>query len=326
MRNALKRRFLLAAPVLGLSTTGTRAQRPGRMWRIGYLSATSAPDPNMASFKLGMQRVGRTEGRDYEIFVRFADFQYERFPALIDELLADRVDIIITPGASTRAAPLAAKSVPVVFGFSGDPVAAGIVQSLSHPGGNATGVSAMALELAGRRLSMLTEAVPTIRRVGVLSNPTHPGEQSEWAATQAAAKTLNVNLNYYRIATTSDVSEAIERAQSERCDGLLTFPEALSLFNRGTIAQFAARGRLPTAFGWKIYCQAGGLLSYGPNLGEFYARMGFYAGRILQGAKPADLPVELPTIFETVVNNATAKAIGLTLPSTILARADEVIE
>ena len=121
----MKRRFLLAASALGLSTTGTRAQRSGRVWRIGYLSGNSPPDPTMASFRLGMQRVGRTEGRDYEIFVRFADFQYERFPALIDELLADKVDIIITPGASTRAAPLAAKSVPVVFGFSGDPVAAG---------------------------------------------------------------------------------------------------------------------------------------------------------------------------------------------------------
>ena len=119
---------------------------------------------------------------------------------------------------------------------------------------------------------------------------------------------------------------AFERGQSERCDGLLTFPEALSLFNRGTIAQFAARGRLPTAFGWKIYCQAGGLLSYGPNLGEFYARLGFYADRILQGAKPADLPVELPIIFEAVVNNATAKTLGLTIPPSILARADEVIE
>jgi len=325
MKHAMKRRFLLAASALGISAAA-HAQRPGRMWRIGYLSGTSPPDPNMASFRLGMQRVGRTEGRDYEIFTRFADFQYERFPALIDELLSDKVDIIITPGASTRAAPLAAKSVPVVFGFSGDPVAAGIVQSLSHPGGNATGVSAMALELAGKRLSLLIEAVPAIRRVGVLSNPTHPGEQSEWGATQAAAKTLNVDLHYYRIATTSDVPDAIERAQIDRCDGLLTFPEALSLFNRSTITQLAVKRRLPTAFGWKIYCQAGGLLSYGPNLGEFYARTGFYADRILRGAKPAELPVELPTTFETIVNNATAKAIGLSLPSTILARADEVIE
>ena len=141
---------------------------------------------------------------------------------------------------------------------------------------------------------MLTEAVPTIRRVGVLSNPTHPGEQSEWAATQAAAKTLNVNLNYYRIATSSDISEAIERAQSERCDGLLTFPEALSLFNRGTIAQFAARGRLPTVFGWKIYCQAGGLLSYGPISGSSMRAWGSTQTESFQGAKPADLPVELP--------------------------------
>src|SRR5262249_11604908 len=306
MRHAMKRRFLLAVSALGMSATA-HAQRPGRMWRIGYLSGTSPPDPNMASFRLGMQGVVRTEGRDYEIFARFADFQYERFPALIDELLADKVDIIITAGASTRAAPLATKSVPVVFGFSGDPVAAGIVQSLSHPGGNATGVSAMALELTGKRLSLLIEAVPTIRRVGVLSNPTHPGEQSEWAATQTAAKTLNIELNYYRIATASDVSDAIERAaQIDRCDGLLTFPEGLSLFYRSTITQFAAKRRLPTAFGWKIYCQAGGLLSYGPNLGEFYARTGFYADRILRGAKPAELPVELPTIFETIVNNGTA--------------------
>ena len=322
----MKRRLLLAAPALGWSAAGAHAQRAGRTWRIGYLSGNSPPDPNVASFRLGMQRVGRIEGRDYEIVARFADFNYERFPALVDELLVQKVDIIVTAGASTRAAPLAAKSMPVVFGFSGDPVAAGLVKSLSHPGGNATGVSAMALELAGKRLSLLIEAAPTIRRVGVLSNPAHPGEQSEWAATQAAAKTLGVDLNYYRIATAPDVSEAIERAQGERCDGLLTFPEALSLFNRGTIVQFAAKHRLPTAFGWKVYCQAGGLLSYGPNLAEFYARMGFYADRVLQGAKPADLPVELPTAFELVINLKTAKALGLTIPPTVLARADEVIE
>lgn len=322
----MKRRLLLAAPALGWPAVGARAQRAGRMWRIGYLSGNSPPDPNMESFKLGMQRVGRTEGRDYEIFARFADFNYERFPALIDELLAEKVDIIITAGAPTRAAPLAAKSVPVVFGFSGDPVAAGVVQSLARPGGNATGVSAMALELAGKRLNLLFEAAPTIQRVGVLSNPTHPGEQSEWAATQAAAKTLGIDLNYYRIATTPDVSEAIERAYGERCDGLLTFPEGLSLFNRSAIVQFATKHRLPTAFGWKVYCQAGGLLSYGPNLGEFYARMGFYADQVLLGAKPADLPVELPTIFELAINLKTAMALGLTIPPTLLARADDVIE
>jgi putative ABC transport system substrate-binding protein len=323
----MRRRVLLASTVVAaLSPATVRAQRAGRMWRIGYLSGNSPPDPNMASFNLGMQRVGRTEGRDYEIVARFADFNYDRFPALIDELLAEKADIIITAGASTRAALLAAKSVPVVFGFSGDPVAAGFVKSLSHPGGNATGVSAMALELAGKRLSLLIETAPTVRRVGVLSNPAHPGEQSEWAATQSAAKTLGVDLNYYRIATAPDVSEAIERAQDERCGGLLTFPEALSLFNRSTIVQFAAKHRLPTAFGWKVYCQAGGLLSYGPNLAEFYSRMGFYADRILQGTKPADLPVELPTIFELAINLRTARALGLTIPPSILARADEVIE
>lgn len=321
----MKRRLLLAAPVLGLSR-GAPAQHSGRVWRIGYLSGNTSPDPNMASFRQGMQRVGRVEGRDFEIVARYADFNYERFPALIDELLADKVDMMITAGASTRAALLASKFVPVVFGFSGDPVAAGIVQSLSRPGGNATGASAMALELSGKRMSLLIEAVPTIRRVGVLSNPTHPGEQSEWAATQEAARTLNVTLNYYRIATALDVSEALERARKEQCEALLTFPEGLSLFHRGTIAQFATQHRLPSVFGWKIYCQAGGLLSYGPNLADFYASLGSYADRIMRGAKPADLPVELPTVFETVVNVRTANAIGLVLPPSVIARADHVIE
>lgn len=322
----MKRRTVLATLALGLPTVGARAQRSGRVWRIGYLSGNASPDPNLPSFRLGMQRAGRTEGQDFHIVERFAQFKYDRFPALVDELLAEKVDMIVTVGAATQAAPIAAKTVPVVFGFSGDPVAAGVVQSLSRPGGNATGVSAMALELAGKRLSLLVEAAPTIQRIGVLSNPTHAGEQSEWAATQAAAKTLNVALNYYRIVTDSDIPEAVDRALREQCSGLLTFPEGLSLFNRGTIARFAAQRRLPTVFGWKIYCQAGGLLSYGPNLGEFYARLGYYADRIMQGAKPADLPVELPTIIETIVNLGTAKAIGLTLPQTILSRADEVIE
>jgi putative ABC transport system substrate-binding protein len=322
----MKRRTVLATLALGFPTVSARAQGSRRVWRIGYLSGSAPPDPNLPSFRLGMQRVGRTEGRDFAIVERFAQFNYDRLPARVDELLAEKVDMIITAGAATRAAPLAAKSVPVIFGFSGDPVAAGVVQSLSRPGGNATGVSAMALELAGKRLSLLVEAAPTIRRIGVLSNPTHAGEQSEWAATQTAAKTLNVALGYYRIVTDSDISEAVDRALRERCDGLLTFPEGLSLFNRGTIAKLAAQRRIPTVFGWKIYCQAGGLLSYGPNLEEFYARLGYYADRIMQGARPADLPVELPTIIETVVNLGTAKAIGLRLPDTILSRADEVIE
>jgi putative ABC transport system substrate-binding protein len=273
-----------------------------------------------------MSRLGWIEGRDFEIVAKFAAFTYDRFPLLVEELLKEKVDIVLTAGPTTRVAPIAAKAVPVVFGFSGDPVAAGVVKSLANPGMNATGMSAMALELAGKRLSLLLEAAPTIRRVGILSNPNHAGEQSEWAATETTAKSLAVELKYYKIPNAAEIPLSLEAAARDGCDGLLTFPEAVSLYNRRTITVFALQRQLPTMFGWKVYCTDGGLLSYGPDLEVFYGRLATYVDRILRGANANDLPVELPTVLETAVNAGTARAIGLTIPVNVLARADDVIE
>jgi len=330
----LRRRHLLlgsAAAIPALHSAEAQQQRDGsgggggRKPRIGYISGTTTTDPNFAAFRKGMQRIGRVEGQNWELLVRFADFNYERFPAFVEELLAEKVDLIVTGGPATVVAPLAAKSVPVVFGYSGDPVAIGVVQSLARPGTNITGMSAMSLELAGKRLSLLVEAAPRIRRVGVLSNPNHGGEQNEWHATERSAKEIGIALNYYPIPAAAQIRGALESAKRDGCDALLTFPEAVSVYNRTLITEFALREALPSVFGWKIYCLAGGLLSYGPDVEAFYGRMSLFVDRILRGTPANDIPVELPVELETVVNIGTAQAIGLKLPEVTLARADEVI-
>lgn len=311
---------VLAAPV------AARAQPAARSARIGYLSPYFPPDVNVESLRAGMSALGYVEGRDYSLEIRHAGLDYGKFQPLVQELLATRVDVIVTGGPAIRAAPFAAQSVPVVFGFSGNPVDAGIVASFGRPGGNATGVSFLALDLAVKRVEVLKEAAPRITRLAVLSNPGHPGEASELRATREAAATLGVEIDYRQVTRDEEFGPAFAAIATAGCDGLLSFPDALMLFNREPIAAFARRERLPSIGGWKPFTQAGALVSYGPVLRDSYARLAFFVDKILNGAKPADLPVEQPTRFELVINLNTAQALGLTIPSSLLLRADEVIE
>ncbi len=303
-----------------------RAQQAVRTARIGYLSPASEPDPNIEIFRHGMSALGYVEGRDYVLQARYAQRNYARLPALVQELLAAKVELIVTGGASSRGASFAAQSVPVVFGFSGDPVDAGIVASFARPGGNATGVSFLALDLAAKRAELIKEVAPTIKRIAVLSNPEHPGEVSELRVTREAADKLGIGTQYFPADSDAAIPAAFAAIADSQCDALLTFPDALTLFHRQRIAAFALSHRLPSIFGWKAYTDGGGLISYGPILRHSHARLAYFVDRILKGTKPADLPVEQPTTLELVVNLKTAKALGLTVPPTLLARADEVIE
>jgi putative ABC transport system substrate-binding protein len=302
-----------------------RAQQRRKPARIGYLSASSPPDNNFASFLVGMRALGYAEDRDFVVEVRYAGRDYSRFPALVEELLGARVDLIVAAGPASRAAPLAG-SVPVVFGFSGDPVDAGIVASFPRPGGNSTGVSFLSLDLSVKRVDLLKEAKPTMTRVAVLSNPDHAGDASELKATRETADALGLATEHFEVRTDDGFDPTFAAIAQSKCDGLLAFPDALTNFNRQKIVAFALRQRLPSIFGWKMYAQAGGLLSYGPAQHDAFMRLAVYVDKILKGVKPADLPVEQPTRLEMVVNLRTAKALGLDIPPGLILRADELIE
>jgi putative ABC transport system substrate-binding protein len=273
-----------------------------------------------------MRGLGYVEGRDFQLVLRSAERRYERFPELAEELLRSGIDILVTTGPATRVAPAISRRVPVVFGFSGNPVDAGFVTSFARSGGNLTGLSFMALELAAKRVELLKEVAPNVRRIGVLSNAGHPGEPSEWRVTREAANGIGIAAHYFPVRGDADFVAAFAAMAEAGCDALLTFPEALSLHFRQQIAAHAVERGIPSVFGWKPYVEAGGLISYGPGLHDGYARLATFIDRILKGAKPADLPIELPTQFELVVNLKTAETLGIDIPQSILLRADKVIE
>jgi putative ABC transport system substrate-binding protein len=303
-----------------------RAQRRAKPARIGYLSSSSPPDVNLESFIRGMGAVGYGEGRDFVIEARYARRDYSKFPALADELLRAQVDLIVAGGPAFRTWRLAAVPVPVVFLFSGDPVDAGIVSSFARPGGNITGVSLLSLALSIKRLDLLKEAIPTMTRVAVLSNPTHPGELSELRATREAAGALGLAIEHFDVESDDDFEPAFAAIAQSKCDGLIAFPDALKNFNRQKIVGFALRRRLPSIYGWRMYAEMGGLMSYGPVLDDVSVRVAVYVDKILKGAKPADLPVEQPTKLEMVVNLKTAKVLGLEIPTGLILRADTLLE
>lgn len=322
-----RREVLQGLSVFALSCIGERASGQSKPRpKIGYLSAGSSPDFNLESFQLGMQSAGYEQGRNYDLEVRYAELDYSRFPALVSELLRSNVVLLVVAGPASKAAPLAAPHVPVVFGFSGDPVEAGLVKSFSQPGGNITGVSFLALELAAKRVDVLKDVAPGVSRLAILSNPDHAGESSERKVSDRAAIRLGMETRYFPARNSEELRKALLDVGASDCSGLLTFPEALSLFHIKDIASFALEKKIPSMYGWRVFAQNGGLITYGPNLREAYARLAGYVIRILNGASPASLPVEEPTKIETVVNLRTAKKIGLQVSSTLLLRADEVIE
>ncbi len=264
------------------------------------------------------------EGQNIAIEYRSAEDR-SRLAELANELVRLNVEVIVAQDAGVAVAKKATEVVPIVFGFSGDPVVAGFVGSLARPGGNMTGKTFLSFELAGKRLELPKEVVPKISRVAVLANPAHPGEERELRETQAAASTLGITLKYLQARVSGEFGSALDTISKERADGLLVLPEAVTMAQRTRLAEFAAKRRLPTVFGWKEYVEAGGLMSYGPSLDERFRRLAVYVDKILKGAKPADLPVEQPTRFELVINMKTANALSLTIPQSVLIRADQAI-
>jgi putative ABC transport system substrate-binding protein len=315
-------RLTLCAMLFALGSSA-EAQPTGKIAKIGILADFSSPQ--LDALRQGLRDLGYIEGQNLLIEHRYAEGKRDRVPELVAELLGLKIDLILTIGPTTPIAAKIIKGVPVVFSFSGDPVEAGIVASLARPGGNTTGMTFFASVLAGKRVELLKEAVPGTNRIGVLANPNHAGESIEFRETETAAKAMSVAVQRHQAQVPDDFAGAFSAIAKQRANALITFPDALMLAHRKEIAEFAAKLRLASVGGWSAFADAGGLMTYGPNLFNSFKRVAFYIDKILKGAKPADLPVEQPTKFELVINLKTAKQIGLTIPPNVLARADKVI-
>lgn len=309
----------LAAPL------GLFAEAPRR--RIAWLSgARSRVSPFFEAFRDGLRKHGFEEGRNLEIATYFTDGTPARTEELARAAIGAKPELIMCQGSTVRTVHRLSPRMPVVFGFSGDPVEAGFVKSFAHPGGNMTGMTFMSLEMVGRRIQLLRDILPNLKRVAVLANPQHAGEKTERSASETAALALGLAVSYHPVTNAAEVEPALLAARDARCEAVDVYPDALMANEAENIAAFAVRERLPTVSGWSVFADSGLMMSHGPNLHDAYARVASYADRILRGARPADLPVERPTTIETVFNLRTARALGVRIPPRVLLRADRVIE
>jgi putative ABC transport system substrate-binding protein len=304
-----------------------RAQQPGKLPIIGFLgsSTPSTFGPWVAAFVQRLRELGWVEGRTIAIEYRWAEGHSERFAEIAAELVRLKVDIIVTTGTSVLAAKQATAVIPIVFAVANDPVSTGAVASLARPGGNVTGLSLEAPDLAGKRIGLLREAVPGVRQLAIMFNAGYSAAVREAGEIQSAARALGLETARLEIRRAEDIPPAFE-ALKGRADALYSVGDALVNTNRIRIMTLALAGRLPTVCGLREYAQAGGLISYGPSFTDLFRRAAELVDKILHGAKPGDIPVEQPTKFELIINLTTAKALGIEVPSTLLARADEVIE
>ena len=323
MKKASLSSFLIAVTLLTVVVIA-EAQQAGKIPRIGILA--NVPAPQIDALEQTLRDAGYVEGQNIITEKRYAEGRLERFPDLAAELVHLKVNVIVSIGPATPYAAKSIKDIPVVMGYSGDPVDAGIVASLARPGGNVTGVTFFAAELAGKRVELLKEAVPGISRLAALANPRHAGEQRELKETQVAAQAFALPLQYLTVKAPGDFEDAFAAIVRERANALIVFPDVVTLARRKEIAEFSVRRRIPSISGWTEFAEAGGLMTYGPNLVDSLRRVAYYVDRILKGTKPADLPVEQPKKFELVINLKTAKQIGLTIPSEVLARATKLIK
>src|SRR5262245_11662340 len=311
---------LLIAPLAG------SAQPTDKVWRIGHLRTAGAAADSAALWQR-LRELGYVDGQNLLIEYRNAEGRQERLPALAADLVRLKVDLIVTSGTQAAlAAKQATAVIPIVLGSSGDAVATGLVQSLARPGGNITGMTGSSPETSGKRLELLKEAFPKKSRIAVLLNPANPLDVLEQRATESAARTLRLTLQWVEARTAAEIEAGFSAATKARADLLIEFPDQLFSAARSQIVGLAKKHRLPAMYVFREAVEAGGLMSYGPSLRDQLRRAATYVDKILKGTKPADLPVEQSAKFELVINLRTAKALGLTIPQSVLGRADQVIE
>ena len=320
--------FIISLGIL-LGSLAAQAQQTGNVYRIGFLgNSTAALEANLVGpFREGLRDLGYVEGRNVLIEYRWAEGKYDRFPALIGELLALKVAVIVTAGTpATLAVKKATTSVPLVMTAVGDPVGTGIVPSLSHPGGNITGLTAISTEMDAKRLELLREVVPSVSYIALLWNAGSPLQVLAEKQVQAAAQVLRMRVLSLGVKTEEEIKSALAVMARERLDALLVLADRLLLHHRVLIMDFATRHRLPGVHAYRELVEAGGLMSFGPSYADMHKRAAYFVDRILKGAKPGDLPVERPRTFELVINLKVAKALGLTIPQSVLLRGTEIIQ
>jgi putative ABC transport system substrate-binding protein len=308
-----------------------QAQQPQKIYKVGRLTGGSSADPfykeSFEAFRQGLRELGWKEGQNIVVETRWSGEKPGSLPQLAAELVNLPVDVLVANGATmVEAAKTATVTIPIVMAASGaDPVAAGFVASLAHPGGNITGLSLLSAALDGKRLEILKEVLPGIGRVAALQNPDFPEATIRWRDAQAVAKSLGVRLQPWNVQNGQQIDAAF--SATDNAQALLVFSDPAVLErHRRKIIDLAFKKRLPAIYPWRLYVDEGGLMVYAPNLRDMHRRSAYYVDKILRGAKPADIPVEQPTKFELVINLKTAKQIGLTIPPNVLARADRVIK
>ncbi len=312
---------VLAAP------PASEAQRSGRTPRIGYLMDRGGPDAFDEAFLQALRALGYVNGQNVAIEYRWAGGRSERLPGLATELVALKVDVIVTAGVpSALAAKGATATIPIVMATSPDAVAVGLVASFAHPGGNITGQSIFAQELAGKRLELLKEAIPKLSRVGALYNAANPGMPPQYRESEAAGKVLGLQVQPMEARIPDDLETVFAAAKASGVGAVVILSDGSTIGSRSQIAAAAAKRRIPTMFANRAYLEGGGLMSYGPSIADAYRRAAAYVDKILRGAKPADLPVEQPTKFELAISLKAAKELGIAIPAALLQRADDVIQ
>ena len=332
MRLAVIRPATAVVLLLLSAFLGTAAAQPaGKVPRVGYLIAGSHSDPQrqllLEAFRQGLRELGYVEGQNIAIESRWAEGKDDRLPAFAADLVRSKVDIIVAQsGAATQAAQQATRTIPIVMSLSNDAVGSGLVASLARPGGNITGLTIIAPDLAGKQFQLLKEVVPKVSRVALLTNPANPASAPFLREAEAATRALGVRLQTLETRNPQEIDSAFAAMTSERAGALLILPDVIFLSQRRQIAELATKRRLPSVYGVGEYAEAGGLMAYGANHIDLVRRAATYVDKILKGAKPADLPVAQPTKFDLVINLRTAKAIGLTIPPSLLQRADQIID
>jgi putative tryptophan/tyrosine transport system substrate-binding protein len=323
-----RRRALSAVAILLSQGAAVWAQTTPPIRRIVWfgLGPLDAPSPYLDALRDELRDLGWREGHNLAV-TRFTSTRApEDFETVVREITAAKPEVVVTQEFTTLAMLRNQSTLPVVFGFSGDPVEAKLVQSLARPGTNYTGMSYLASELVGKRIEFLKDALPYVKRIAILARPQHPGEHRERAASEEAAQKLGITVAYFPIREVPEIDKAFGTMRQERCDAVVIFPDYTMFVNRDRLARLAIETRLPAISGWPSFAESGLLFNYGPNLRDLYRGLARYVNRILRGAKPADLPVEEPRSVELVVNTRTAQTLGLKVPPSILLRADRVIE
>jgi len=310
---------LLAAPL-------ARAQ--GAPSRIAWFSPTRASDGTLFldALRHGLRERGYIEGSNLVIETYWGEDSPARVAELAKQVVASRPQVVVALGPTGPIMRRGTSTIPVVFGYSGDPVEAGLVEKLGRPGGNLTGITFLTLELVGKRVELIKEMLPRAKRIAVIANPQHPGDAAERRISEHAAAARGLQLEYFEVRNSDQLGDALVAIEKSRSDAAMMFPVQFIIGNRERIAAWSLRSRIPAISGWSQFADGGNLMTYGPDLAACFRRLSSYVERILKGARPADLAVEQPTVVELVVNRKAAKALGITIPQSVLLRADRVIE